>query len=54
MYNKNELESDLNNLFRLVKLKAQFNNSINKTTKDKSIQGKQEQRLDTRHQLSHH
>ena len=49
MYNKNELESDLNNLFRLVKLKAQFKNSINKTT-----QGKQDQRLDTRHQLSHH
>ena len=37
MYNKNELESDLNNLFRLLKLKAQFKNSINKTTKDKSI-----------------
>ena len=32
MYYKNELGNDLNNFFRLVKLKAYFKDSINKTT----------------------
>ena len=36
VYNKNELDNDLNNFSRLIKLKACFKDSIDKDTDDEN------------------
>ena len=36
VYNKNELDNDLNKFFRLIKLIDHFKNSINKDTNNKN------------------
>ena len=56
--NKNELDNEINNFFRLIKLKAHFQDSINKDTDDENrmlkASKKQKQRLFTRQKSSYH
>ena len=54
VYNKSKLDSDLNNFFRLIKLKTHFKDSTNKDTDDENKGCKQKQRLDTRQKSSYH
>ena len=54
VYYKNELDNNLNNFLRLIKLEAHFKDSINNDTDDKNIMFKENKNKDWTPSKNHH